>query len=360
MGLLRGRKLRIRIAGVGELTSARDEGVRELLKENTLRKAELFPNKEETLTPRNLNAMAALFSEFFGKDVAREPDEIANATHDCLATAREQLTQVQAQLRRIPGKVQPKALDKLEVALEGCRRSRNTDPTLKALKRHLDALRDGLVALRMLQNDLNEQAVSKLADATDFRAIRVPQLAVEIAAGRIEAVGLSAALGGLTEVLDHPQPWSCAAALSEHVATLKDAYVTRRKAILAQHQTRIEEALSRLKLRDGFDTLSQDQQYQVLEHVRTGAAFDTTAEAPVPSLGDLQERSSSRVNAAFDKALLQLDELRESQGEKPTISLALAISGREIATEAELDRFLEELRQQLSKELSAGHRIRLK
>jgi hypothetical protein len=248
----------------------------------------------------------------------------------------------------------------LEAALEGCRRSRNTDPTLKALKRHLDALRDGLFELRKLETDLGEQAVTRLVEAADFRTIRLPQLEAELAAGRIDAAALTAPLQALSETLQHPQPWTCAAGLSEHVAALKAAYVARRSAILAQHQARIEDALARLKLRDGFDTLSQDQQYQVLEHVRTGAAFDTTVEAPVPSLGDLQERSASRVNGAFDKALLQLDELRESHGEKPTIGVALAISGREIGTEAELERFLDEVRQQLAKELRAGHRIRLK
>ena len=360
IGLLRGHKLRVRIAGVGELTSARDEGARELFKDNTLRKAEFFPNKDESITGRDRNAMCKLFEEYFGKDVIREPDDIANAAHDSLTTAREQLTQVQTLLRRIPNKPQPKALDRLETALEGCRRNRNTEPTLKALKRHLDALRDGLKELRRLETDLNDNALELIEKAITFRDVYLEQLNAELEAGRIDDSAVPTAITNLSECLEHPEPWDCCAALSHSLDKLKPIYVERRRAVLAAHQARIEDALAHLKLRDGFDTLGQEEQYQVLDHVRTGAAFDTTAEGGVPSLAQLHERSPERVKSAIEKALLQLDEVRESRGDKPTISIGLPGSGREIDSKDALERFLTELRELLAKEIDAGRRVRLK
>ena len=42
------------------------------------------------------------------------------------------------------------------------------------------------------------------------------------------------------------------------------------------------------------------------------------------------------------------------------MNVPLRASGREIDSEQALDRFLNELREQIMKELSAGHRVRLK
>lgn len=364
VGLLRGHKVRVRVPGVGEITSARDEGARELLKDTSLRKAEFFPNKEETINQRDRNAMGRLFEEFFKKDVPREPDDLANAVITHFSEAREQLTEVQTLLRRIPNVTQPKALDRLEKALEDCRRDRKVDPVLKALKRHLDALRDGLTELRRLQTDLTDAVVEQIRSASAFRDVFLEQLLWEAKTGHLgedsEHTEVAAAATVMRERLDSKVPWESSVTLGHAEATLRATYKERRRVVLAAHQARIEDALGQLKLRDGFDTLTQDQQYQVLEHVRTGAAFNTTLEAPVPSLADLQQSSNARVKAAFEKALLQLDELRETQGAKPTINVALALSGREIETEDALERLLTELREQLLKELRAGHRVRLK
>jgi hypothetical protein len=94
----------------------------------------------------------------------------------------------------------------------------------------------------------------------------------------------------------------------------------------------------------------------------TGAAISsqTRAEVGVPSLGELQAQFPARLQRALDQALDLLDELREDRGEKPTVTVALHTSRRELDSEAALDRFLGELREQLLKELQSGHRVRLK
>ncbi len=360
VGLLRGHKLRVRIPGIGELTSVRDEGARELFKEQTLRKSEFFPNKDENVTARDRNAICKLFEEQFGKEVGREPEAIADAVGLHFASAREQLTELQHLLRRLPGKTQPKQLEQLEKALEDCRRRRQVDPILTALKRHLTQLGDGLTELRRLRTDVTEEVVQQVVRARDYAEIYLTQLQAEVAAGHLAESAIKDAGSILTEGLESPRPWEAAGSLADCVAELRAVYVKRRGELLAAHQTRIEDALKNLKLRDGFDTLSQDEQHQVLSHVREGASFDTKADSPVPSLAELEAQSGVRLRAATDKALAQLDELRESQGEKPTVTVPLRASGREIETEQQLERFLDEVRQQVLAELTAGRRVRLK
>lgn len=360
IGLMRGHKLRVRIPGIGELTSVRDEGARELFKDNTLRKSEFFPNNKETVTARDKNAICKLFLEQFGKDIARDNDAIADAVGVHFSATREQLSEVQHLLARLPNKPQPKQLDRLEKALEDCRRSRQVDPILEALKRSLTALGDGLVELRRLCTDLTEEVVGQVVRAHDFESIFLPQLELEMKEGRLEAAAARSAAAILREGLRSDRPWEAITSMADAVGELKALYVKRRTEVLAAHQARIEEASKNLKLRDGFDTLSQDNQHEVLQHIREGAAFDTKADSPAPSLRDLEVQSPARVQAAVEKALAQLDEFRESKGERPTVTVPLRVSGREIDSEQALERFLNELRGQLLKELQAGHRVRLK
>jgi hypothetical protein len=69
---------------------------------------------------------------------------------------------------------------------------------------------------------------------------------------------------------------------------------------------------------------------------------------------------AARLEAAEDKALAQLDDLLEAGGEAPTVNVELAVVGREIDTERELERFLKELDDRLRPELKSGHRVRLR
>jgi hypothetical protein len=199
-----------------------------------------------------------------------------------------------------------------------------------------------------------------VVQAKDFADIYLSQLEVDVAAGHLDADTVKNAASILREGLESARPWEAVGTLSDSMDELRAVYVKRRGELLTAHQARIEDALKNLKLRDGFDTLSQDEQHQVLSHVREGASFGTKADSPVPSLADLEARSGQRLRAAVDKALAQLDEFRESQGERPTVTVLLHASGREIESEQELERFLDELRQQLLHELRAGHRVRLK
>ena len=192
-----------------------------------------------------------------------------------------------------------------------------------------------------------------------MRDILLPQLESEASAGHIKSTEVEIQATPLTEALSSQRPWELTTKLASCSAALRELYVKRRSELLRQQDENIEEALESIKLRDGMDLLNQDQQHQVLEHIRS-ARFPTKPESTAPSLSDLRAQFPARLRAAIDKAHDHLDSLREDLGERPTVTISLQTHGRELDSADALDRFLGELRARIEKELEAGHRVRLK
>lgn len=356
VGLLKGRRLRVELPGVGELTSVRDEGARELLKDTGLRKARLFENTKDPVGPRDRNAICTLFKEMFQVDVARDNDAIADAVLAKFAGVREDLTRLGERHRRLPqGTEYPEALTQLEAALEACRRSRQVEPTVTAVKRSLPSLRDGLALLRRMETDLTEPAIYVLRDAADALTYSWPAL---------EAVGPTAevreAARAIEAHLKTERPWEDTAELGPRVEALRSVYRERRGAILVAHATCVDQAAERIKRRDGYERLDPDQRHQVLRHLRDGAAAGTDERAIAPALEALEGQLTARRDVAESKAMAQLDAFLERLGESPTVELTLDFTGREIKTEADMDCLLSELRRRILHELSANHRVRIR
>ena len=356
IGLLRGGKLRIELPVVGEITSVRDEGARELLKDTGLRKAKLTVNVAEGVSPRDRNAICSMFQDCLGKDVARDNDAIADAVVQTFAGVRERLTDIGERFRRLPkDSAYPEVLTKLEHALEACRRDRRVEPTVLAVKRALPVLRDGLPLLRRMETDLGYTAIDTLRHAEDTLRYYWPGLTsfphtddLRTAASAIEAHLMTG------------HPWENTAELVPKIEALRTAYRDQRRSILDTHAARLEQIVDRLKRRDGFETLDADQRHDVLRHLRDGAAPGTDEHAIAPPLEALAPQLAARREAAETKALAALDELLAKRGEAPTVDVALDLRGREVRTEAELDRLIDELRQRILHELGAGHRVRLR
>lgn len=356
IGLLRGGKVRVEIPGIGEMTSVRDEGVRELLKETGLRRAQITFNSREPLTARERNSICTFFKEQMGLDVARDNEAITDAVVQRFAGLRERLTEVGERFRRLPkATVYPPALVKLEKALEACRRSRQIEPTVTAVKRELNALRDGVALLRRMESDLQDSALDTLRQAEDVLTHVWPGLE---ATGPTEDARKSAAV--ITDHLRSARPWEDAATLPAPIELIRGEYQARRRGLLDSHATRLEQTVEEIKLRDGFDRLDPDERHAVLRHVREGGAATTDERAVAPPLETLDVQLSMRREAARSKALAELGTVLEAKGEAPTVELSLDFSGREIKSEAELDRLLDELRRRILHELSAKHRVRLK
>jgi hypothetical protein len=356
IGLLRAGRLRIELPGVGILTSVRDEGARELLKDTGFRKAKLTENTKETLNPRDRNAICALFKDLLGKDVARDNDAIADAVADRFAGVRERLTELGQRFRHLPKTAAyPQALEKLESALETCRKDRRVEPTILAVKRALPDLRDGLTLLRRMETDLTEQAVSMLRDAEAVLSHTWPGL---IAAGASDQARASAV--AIEKHLATERCWEDAAELVPHVARIRDEYRERRRAVLEAHGKATDQAIDRVKRRAGFEKLDGDQRHAVLRTVREGSAPNTDERAVAPSLDALDGLLAARRDAAERRAMTELDALLETMGARAVVEVTLELAGREIETEAELERALDEIRRRVVHELTQNHRVRFK
>jgi hypothetical protein len=340
------------MTGAGELTSVRDEGARDLLKDTGLRKARLFENTKETLSPRDRNAICALFRDLLGADIARDNDAIAIAVADKFARVRDRLTSLAERFRRLPRDTDyPETLTKLERALETCRRDRRVEPTVLAVKRSLPALRDGLTLLRRMESDLTDEAIEILRQAEDTWKLLWPGLA---SMGTTEQAHASAKT--IQAHLETERPWEDAGELAPHVELVREAYRAKRRGILDTHATKVDGIIERLKRRDGMERLDPDQRYEVLRYLSEGAASGTDDKAVAPPLEALEALLTMRRETAEAKALARLDALLGT----PTVDVVLDFSGREIKTEADLERVIDELRRKVLLELGANHVVRLK
>src|SRR5207247_7874167 len=120
-----------------------------------------------------------------------------------------------------------------------------------------------------------------------------------------------------------------------------------------------EGARSRVKGRDGFSTLTADQAHGVLRPL-VRAVSETSAEAVAPALVDLKDPFLVRLRRAEDEANDTLDAIL-SEGERPLItSVDLALHNRELATEADVEALVSEIRTRLLERIRAGGRVRLR
>lgn len=364
VGLLRGGKVRIEIPGVGVLTSVKDEGARELLKDSGLKRAQITVNLTDLLNQRDRVAICAMFKETLGADVARDNDAIADAVMSRFAGVRDRLNEIEARFRRLPSAIaHPKALDELARALESCRRSRQVEAMLQAVKTSLTNLRQGIIQLRRMETDLTDEAIETLRDAAAVAQHQGPALqALEPTSDVASEVAskVSRAIAILDARLTSDRPWEDPETLAANIAVVRTEYQARRRAVLDAHAHKLEIGVDDLKRRDGFDKLDADERHKVLRHLREGGAATTDEKAIAPALESLPALLRARLDSSTEKALLELGATLEAKGGTPTVDVTLDFRGREIKSEPELDRFLEELRRKILHELSANHHVRLK
>ena len=355
-GLLRAGKVRIRPDEGLEITSVRDAGVRDLFeKDRAFGRADVFPAGESPIGPKDRARICRFFEEQLGHRMDRENDAIADAVFQHFPLQLSRLRSVEARLNRLPGPPPtPGALDALGKALEDCRRSRQVLPTVEAVKKHLDRLRDGVQQLAKLHAELTDDAIAEVTELHRAATYALTQLR-ELGALPSEASGPGERL---EEQLLSPFPWRGAAALSPDAQTLWDAYRSARGHLLARQEEQAEQVRGRLRSRPGFSRLDADQSHQVLRPI-TEALFDTTTEAVAPTLKALATGMDRRLAEAADLANERLDAIL-SKGDDPVIvKVALGLRNREVSNEAELDALLEEIRLRVRAQLAEGRRIRL-
>lgn len=355
-GLLRGSQIRIRPDRGPEITSVRDPGVRDLFRKvkEGLGRADIFPAREGDVSPRDRVAICQLFEQTLGVQLDRENDAIADAVFSYLPAQRETLREVLARLARLPGAPEPPpAVGRLGRALEACLGTRQVEPIVVAVKENLDRLRDGLEQLRILDTDLSDEAIAALRDAAEVRDHHAAQL------GAVGEAGEAAeAIAAIQRHLAGERPWRGLTALTAALQSVRARYLEVRRRLLADQGQRLEAATRRLKARDGFGSLDADAAHRVLRPLQEAAA-DTTADALYPSLAELRDRFPAALAAAEEAAHARLDEALEAATSQRVVTVAASLRGRELASPAELDELVDELRERLGPPLANGHRVRI-
>jgi len=356
-GLLRGGKVRLHPDGGKEITAIRDAGVRELFdKDRAFRRATIFPAGDDDIGFPARARICKLFEERLGHRMDREDHAIADAVAQHFPQLAQRLRDVLARLNRLPGSPEgPAVFAKLAEAFEQCVRTcRQTKPTVKLVKRHLDTLGDGLRQLQLYHAELTPDAIESVTaahsaltrEAAQLRELGVAATNTEAAATRVAAQ------------LEATRPWNAIAGLDSDLEEIRRAYVAERQRLLARQEQLAEAARARVKGRDGYSTLTADQSHHVLRPIAL-AVTTTTAEAIAPPLTALVDPFALALKRAEDQANEHLDELL-SEGDKPLITrLDLRLRNREVATEAEVEALVTEIRARLLEQIQTGARVRL-
>jgi len=356
-GLLRASRIRMEPEAGGEITAIRDAGVREIFeKDRAFLHVTIMPAGEDDIGFQARSRICRFFAEMLSCPLDREDHAIADEVARRFPGLAAELRKVHGYLNRLPGSPEgPPELRKLAHALEECVRScRQTAQTVRHVKNHLDTLRDGVTTMRMYAAELNDQVVANVNAAHQTLEIQVAQLQ-ELGVG-VSNVEASAAR--VAEQLQSARPWVALDTIADDLQEIRRCYTHERHRLLLEQERLIEAARARVRSRDGFSTLTADQSHQVLRYFAS-AGSDTTVEAISPPLVWLRDDFALKLIRAEEDANNQLDKLL-SEGSSPMISkVALGLQNREVASEADVEALVTEIRGRLLEPVRAGLRVRL-
>jgi hypothetical protein len=354
-GLLRAHKLRIRTENGDKITSIRDAGVRDLFaKDRPFRKADLLPPAEDPITPRDRIAIRKFFETYLGAHVEQDDEAFADAAFKYFPQQRETLRDLERRYDQLPGRPSlPPRLAKLSKALEDCCRHRPIQDIVIEVKRHLDALQDGMEQLRILQTELTPPVVEAVGQAIRVRDFQLAQLA-EVA----ELGGLEADADAIGAQLVGDNPWRGIHTIEAPLARVAARYVEVRRRLLGQQSAAAEAAQTRIKSIEGFASLGPDEAHRVLKPI-LDARVDTTPEAVSPSLVVVRDTFASRIGPAEEQARDRLDEERNKGTERKVVKVEAHVRGREVASREQLRALFRELEERIGPLLDNGDHVRL-
>lgn len=357
-GLLRAGKVRIQPEAGVEITAIRDAGVRDLFeRDRAFRSATCFPAGEDDIGFQARACICRFFADRLQHIMDREDHAIADAVALRFPTLLRQLREVQTSLNRLPGRPEePETLRKLGEVLESAIRSaRQTRPTVALLKRNIDLLNDGVLTLQQYAAELTPQTIDAVREAKQVLEYNADQLATQDVNG-----DLGDAVERIRQLLAQDRPWREITSISGDLDVVRLKYRTERQRLLRWQEEQVEAARARIRVRDGYTTLTSEQAHRVLGPL-SRAATDTTVEAIAPSLADLGDPFLARLRRAEDEANSILDGIL-SQGNAPMITpvdLGSRLRNRELSSAADVDALLAEIRNTLMEQINTGVRIRI-
>lgn len=356
-GLLRASKLKLTPEGGTEITAIRDAGVRDLFeKDRAFRRATLFPAGEDDIGFQARARLCKFFEDCLKHRMDREDHAIADAVAKHFPPLSQKLRSVQTRLQQLPGAPDgPPVFSKLQEALEQCIRTcRQTKPTVTLVKKYLDTLRDGVPLLQGYDVELTPEAIRAVVTAHQLRTYQAAQL-TELG---VEATNVDSAVARIAVQLESERPWRDVSALDDDLEQVRACYAAERQRLLNWQEAQAEAARARVRARDGFSGLDGELAHSVLRPLAT-VTTNTTAEAIAPALSALRDPFFLALRRAEDLANERLDELL-SQGHRPLIArVDLHLRNREVASLADIEALLHEIRSRLLEHVRSGAKVRL-
>ncbi len=353
-GLLRAGKLKIQNEGV-EITAVRDPGVRDLFTgDRAFRRATILPGGPDDVGPQVRARICQFFQKHLALVVDRDDTAIADAVAQKFPELSTRLTALQTRIALLPGSpTGPKELTRLRDALEATVRvMRQTRQAVQAVKRHLEALNDGVPVLLTYDAEVVAEVIAKVQLAHAMVTVQAAQMRESGA----EYSNVEAAAARIVAQLAGDRPWRDVDTVGDDVKAIGVAYVAARRQILQWQEQQADVARGRIKARDGFATLTAEQSHHVLRPI--ALAVSTTAEdAIAPTLQQLRDGFAVRLAAAEEEANDELDRLRSKT--QLVVRVDLALRNREVGSEAEIAALLDEIRKRLIDHIRTGARVRL-
>jgi hypothetical protein len=358
-GLLRDGKIAIQPETGPLITARRDAGVQDLFdKDRSFRKARFSKGGEGGLSRQDRARICKLFDDLLKRELDREEGPIADAVSDLFPDLAKRLREVQTRLNRLPGDFQePTALSKLQTALEQCLRNpRLTRPTVEAVLRHLDALRDGVTTLQVLEAEVNDTVVEALREAHTV----VTRMASQLEGMGVQATNVEAAATRVRDKLESQEPWRGLADLDGDLEEIRAAYRSERRQLLLEQEQRLEASRQKVRGCSGYSTLGADQSHAVLKPF-ADCAISTDEEAIAPSLVDLKDPFVARLQRAEKEAVETLDRLLVVSGKETQLTqqVDLGLHNRELNSEEDVRALAREIESRLLPLVQEGGRVRI-
>jgi hypothetical protein len=358
-GLLRDGKIAIQPETGPEITATRDAGVQDLFdKDRAFRKARFGKGGDGGTSRQDRARICKLFDELLKRDLDREEGPIADAVSELFPDLAKRLREVQTRLNRLPGDFEePAALAKLQTALEQCLRNpRLTRPTVQAVLRHLDALRDGLTTLQVLEAEVNDASVEALREAHSV----VTRMASQLEGLGIQATNVEASATRVRNKLESSEPWRGLADLDGDLEEIRVAYRSERRQLLLEQEQRLEASRQKVRGCSGYSTLGADQSHAVLKPF-AACAISTDEEAIAPSLEELKDPFVARLQRAEREAVETLDRLLVGKGEVTLLTqqVDLGLHNRELNCEEDVRALAREIESRLLPLVQQGTRVRI-
>ena len=358
LGLLRANKIYIRTESNQKITSYADAGVEDLFKKDRdLRRAEILPASESDITGRDRTAICKFFEASLNVSLDRENEAIADAVFLHFPNKSQSLRDLEGKYNQLPDRPElPDSLQKLQKALTDCCKSRQIEETVRAVKKHLDALRDGIQRLGIENSELTEIAIASVKKAHDVYTNRIEQLR---GLGKLE--GLETAASLLSERLRAERPWRDIASLQVQVEAIANRYREVRRELLNDQYSQVEAVAAQVKARQGFARLNEDKADYVIRPIQQ-AAIDTTEEALYPTLAELRDSVARRLESAEIEANATLDRLisEETKEQVLTLDVIAELRNRELRTPEEVEAMVSTLRDRLLAQLKGKTNVRIR